>query len=104
MPAWPPVEPPPTRWRLRPERAEPGEDLIAAGADLELVFRIEVRTVLGTGGYLTLPKDVPDLEAAVRLRFRSFPPYVFRAIGQEALLPELRIFDMASALQTITVN
>lgn len=40
--------------------------LIAAGADLELVFRIEVRTVLGTGGYLTLPKDVPGLEAAVR--------------------------------------
>jgi len=35
MPAWPPVEPPPTRWRLRPERAEPGEDLIAAGADLD---------------------------------------------------------------------
>lgn len=40
--------------------------LIAAGADLERVFRIEVRTVLGTGGYLTLPKDVPGLEAAVR--------------------------------------
>ena len=53
---------------------------------------------------LTAPGQPADLEAAVRLRFRSFPPYVFRAIGQEALLPELRIFDMASALQTITVN
>lgn len=39
--------------------------LMAAGADLNLVYRIEVVTALGTGGYLTLPKDVPDLEEAV---------------------------------------
>lgn len=35
--------------------------LIAAGADLARVWRIEVVTSLGTGGYLTLPKDVPGL-------------------------------------------
>lgn len=32
---WPPVEPAPTRWRFAPERADPGDDLLAAGADLE---------------------------------------------------------------------
>jgi leucyl/phenylalanyl-tRNA--protein transferase len=31
----PPVEPPPTTWLLDAARAEPGEDLVAAGADLE---------------------------------------------------------------------
>jgi len=31
----PPVEPPPTPWLLDAARAEPGEDLVAAGADLE---------------------------------------------------------------------
>lgn len=39
--------------------------LMAAGADLNLVYRIEVVTALGTGGYLTLPKDVPGMEEAV---------------------------------------
>ncbi|MGL5927363.1 MAG: leucyl/phenylalanyl-tRNA--protein transferase [Dermatophilaceae bacterium] len=31
----PPVEPPPTPWQLDTARAVPGEDLVAAGADLE---------------------------------------------------------------------
>ncbi|MGL5851787.1 MAG: leucyl/phenylalanyl-tRNA--protein transferase [Phycicoccus sp.] len=31
----PPVEPPPTPWQLDAARAVPGEDLVAAGADLE---------------------------------------------------------------------
>lgn len=35
MPPSPPIEPPPSRWRFTPERAEPGEDLLAVGADLE---------------------------------------------------------------------
>lgn len=39
--------------------------LMAASADLDRVYRIEVRTVLDVGGYLTLPKDVPGLEQAV---------------------------------------
>ncbi|MCA1783673.1 MAG: leucyl/phenylalanyl-tRNA--protein transferase [Intrasporangiaceae bacterium] len=30
-----PIEPPPSRWRFSPEKGEPGEDLLAAGADLE---------------------------------------------------------------------
>lgn len=32
---WPPLEPPPSRWAFSPERADPGEDLLAVGADLE---------------------------------------------------------------------
>jgi leucyl/phenylalanyl-tRNA---protein transferase len=32
---FPPVEPPPTAWLLDAARADPGEDLVAAGADLE---------------------------------------------------------------------
>ena len=32
---FPPVEPPPTAWLLDTARAQPGDDLVAAGADLE---------------------------------------------------------------------
>lgn len=32
---FPPIEPPPSRWRFSPERGDPGEDLLAVGADLE---------------------------------------------------------------------
>lgn len=35
MPHSPPLEPPPSRWRFTPERGDPGEDLLAVGADLE---------------------------------------------------------------------
>lgn len=38
--------------------------LIAAGADLDRVWRVEVATSQGTGGYLTLPKDVHALAAS----------------------------------------
>jgi hypothetical protein len=31
----PPVEPPPSRWHLDLSTAEPGEDLVGIGADLE---------------------------------------------------------------------
>ena len=40
--------------------------LIAAGADLSRVWRVEVVTALGTNGYLTLPRDIPDLDRHVR--------------------------------------
>lgn len=40
--------------------------LIAAGADLGRVWRVEVSTVLGTGGYLTLPKDIGQLAQHAR--------------------------------------
>jgi hypothetical protein len=40
--------------------------LIAAGADLARVWRIEVSTALGTGGYLTLPKDIGQLAQHAR--------------------------------------
>ena len=39
--------------------------LIAADADLGRIWRVEVATVLGTGGYLTLPKDVGALAVIV---------------------------------------
>ena len=32
---FPPVEPPGTPWQLDTARADPGDDLVAAGADLE---------------------------------------------------------------------
>jgi leucyl/phenylalanyl-tRNA--protein transferase len=32
---FPPIEPPPTPWELDAARADPGDDLVAAGADLE---------------------------------------------------------------------
>jgi hypothetical protein len=40
--------------------------LIAAGADLNRVWRVDVVTVLGTGGYLTLPKDIGALKQQVQ--------------------------------------
>lgn len=39
--------------------------LTAAGADLDLVFRVEVKTSLDTSGTLTLPQDVSALEKHV---------------------------------------
>lgn len=50
------------------------------------------------------PPSGATLEMAVRLRFRSFPPYLLRAIGREDLLTKLIIFDMASYNQTIAVS
>jgi hypothetical protein len=44
------------------------------------------------------------LELSVRLHFRSFPPYLLRAIGREDLLPELIVFDMDDYNQTIAVT
>ena len=35
MPARQPVEPPPSRWQMRLRHAEPGQDLVGVGADLE---------------------------------------------------------------------
>jgi AAA domain len=40
--------------------------LAAAGADLDLVYRVEVVTAEGFGGYLSLPDDLPALDAKVR--------------------------------------
>ncbi len=54
----------------------------------------------------TIPENLAQgiFELSVRLRFRSFPPYIFRAIGQEALLDELLIFDMETFSRQITVR
>ncbi len=53
---------------------------------------------------LTAPSQPTDLEISVRLRFRSFPPYLLRAVGQDALIPELIIFDMETDQRTIAVT
>lgn len=34
-PQWPPIEPPPSRWRFDLSRAQPAEDLLTAGGDLQ---------------------------------------------------------------------
>ncbi len=54
----------------------------------------QLRTPLQPGTYLL----------TVRLRFRSFPPYLFRAIGQEELLSELLIFDMETFSRNIIIS
>lgn len=40
--------------------------LIAAGADLERVYRVDVTTTLGTDGALSLPADIPALGTAAQ--------------------------------------
>lgn len=40
--------------------------LIAAGADLDLVFNVEVETIQGTGEPLSLPVDIPGVADAAR--------------------------------------
>lgn len=45
-----------------------------------------------------------SIEIGVRLRFRSFPPYLFRAIDQDGLISNLEIFDMDDFSQTIMVT
>ncbi|RMG67006.1 MAG: hypothetical protein D6715_05650 [Calditrichaeota bacterium] len=50
------------------------------------------------------PLPQGPLTVNVRLRFRSFPPYLLRAIGMESLIDKLIIFDMAEFQQTIQIN
>ncbi len=53
-----------------------------------------------------IPPPLPQgpLQLTIRLRFRSFPPYLLRAIGLDSLIPNLIIFDMAQYEQTIQVS
>jgi nitrate/TMAO reductase-like tetraheme cytochrome c subunit len=53
---------------------------------------------------ITAPPQPATLELSFRLRFRSFPPYLFRAIGKADLIPQLIIFDMETYRQGITVQ
>jgi len=46
------------------------------------------------------PTNMENLQLDVRLRFRSFPPYMLRAIGRENLIAELIAFDMET-FQTV---
>lgn len=58
-----------------------------------------------TAQYLvTAPFSANELEINVRLRFRSFPPYLLRNIGEENLIPNLEIFEMSTFNQTIPVT
>ncbi len=50
------------------------------------------------------PQQPGTLEVSFRLRFRSFPPYLFRAIGKAELIPQLIVFDMETYQQNITVR
>lgn len=52
----------------------------------------------------TIPDDaVGPITVDVALRFRSFPPYVFRALELHSLLP-IPIIDMEQATRQITIN
>jgi hypothetical protein len=42
------------------------------------------------------------LQVEIKVRFRSFPPYVMRALGTESLLP-IPIIDMAETVRTVDV-
>lgn len=53
--------------------------------------------------HLRAPGQPATLEVLTRLRFRSFPPYLLRAAGQDALISSLIIFDMNSDMQSISV-
>ncbi len=53
---------------------------------------------------MSAPVGTRELTLSVRLRFRSFPPYVFREIGREDLISELLIFDMEAFEQSIRVQ
>ena len=54
-------------------------------------------------GFLVPSGTTGDLTLAVTLRFRSFPPYVFRGLGLNSLLP-IPIINMAEDTLTITTN
>jgi nitrate/TMAO reductase-like tetraheme cytochrome c subunit len=53
---------------------------------------------------IVAPNSTGQLNLSVRLLFRSFPPYLLRAIGQESLIENVMIFEMESFTQTIPVN
>lgn len=44
-----------------------------------------------------------NLSVDVTLRFRSFPPYLFRSLGLDSLLP-IPIIDMATSARTVTLQ
>jgi hypothetical protein len=41
---------------------------------------------------------------AVRLRFRSFPPYKARAQGEGDLVPQIPIFEVAADSRTVLLQ
>ncbi len=53
---------------------------------------------------MPLSMATSTVQLQIRLRFRSFPPYLLRAIGKAELLQEMPIFDMATFQQTITIS
>jgi hypothetical protein len=59
----------------------------------------ELRTI--DYGFQVPSRTSGDLTLIVKLRFRSFPPYVFRGLGLDSLLP-IPIIDMAE--DTITIQ
>lgn len=50
------------------------------------------------------PGTATALEASLRLRFRTFPPYLFRELDLEHLLPELLVMDMHDETWTVAVR
>ncbi len=53
---------------------------------------------------ITAPEATGGLQIFVRLRFRTFPPYLLRAIQMDELIDDLIIFDMATSEKTVMVQ
>lgn len=69
---------------------------------------VEFRTIAPfetdvTEYYIPVNPNISDMEISVRLRFRSFPPYLLRKIGQSSLIDNLVIHDMSEYTQTVSM-
>jgi hypothetical protein len=85
----------------RADGAATGFTWDAVGLDDPTIRPGETRVV-------TYEFDVPPgtqgpITVDVALRFRSFPPYVFRALGLDSLLP-IPIIDMEETVRQISIE
>ncbi|GGL22443.1 leucyl/phenylalanyl-tRNA--protein transferase [Phycicoccus endophyticus] len=85
---FPPVEPPPTAWLLGSARATPGDDLVAAGADLEpgtllAAYRMGLFPMgLGRDGHGTLGWWSPDPRGVIPAGGLRVRPSLRKVLGR----------------------
>ncbi len=73
----------------------------ANSVDLQTIPAFESRTSTFT---IAAPASGTTINLSVRTRFRSFPPYLLRSIGQADLISELLVFDMETFEQDIIIT
>ena len=84
---------------------ENGEEIAffweASSVDLQTIPAFESRT-----SQFTVPgaAAATTIDLSVRVRFRSFPPWLLRTIGQGDLVSELLVFDMESFQQQVEIT